>query len=63
MEKLVVTPDEVANVILALCSGLMDGVNGQIVMADRGTSFMARPSYLQHQPGVLEGLNAITKEQ
>jgi NAD(P)-dependent dehydrogenase (short-subunit alcohol dehydrogenase family) len=63
MEKLVVTPDEVANVILALCSGLLDGVNGQIVMADRGTSFMARPSFLQSQPIVLKTLNEIAKEQ
>jgi NAD(P)-dependent dehydrogenase (short-subunit alcohol dehydrogenase family) len=63
MEKLVVTPEEVANVILALCSGLLDGVNGQIVMADRGTSFMARPSFLQSQPEVIKTLNEIAKEQ
>ena len=31
--------DEVAGAILALCSGLMDGVRGQVIMVDRGTSF------------------------
>jgi NAD(P)-dependent dehydrogenase (short-subunit alcohol dehydrogenase family) len=31
--------DEVASAILALCSGLMDGVSGQVIMVDRGTSF------------------------
>jgi len=30
---------EVANAVLALCSGLMDAVNGQLIMVDRGTSF------------------------
>ena len=30
---------EVANAVLALCSGLMDAVNGQVIMVDRGTSF------------------------
>ena len=31
--------EEVANAILALCSGLMDGVSGQVLMVDRGTTF------------------------
>ena len=31
--------EEVANTILALCSGLMDGVSGQVLMVDRGTTF------------------------
>lgn len=31
--------EEVANAILALCSGLMDGVSGQVLMIDRGTTF------------------------
>jgi 3-oxoacyl-[acyl-carrier protein] reductase len=30
---------EVANAAVALCSGLMDGVRGQILTVDRGTSF------------------------
>ncbi len=31
--------DEVANATLALCSGLMDGVSGQVIMVDRGITF------------------------
>lgn len=31
--------EEVAHAILALCSGLMDGVSGQIISVDRGLSF------------------------
>jgi len=34
-----ISPGEVANVILALCSGLMDGVSGQIIQVDRGAIF------------------------
>ncbi len=34
-----VEPEEVANAILALCSGLMDGVSGQVLMVDRGGTF------------------------
>jgi enoyl-[acyl-carrier-protein] reductase (NADH) len=34
-----ITCEEVANAILALCSGLLDGVSGQVLMVDRGTSF------------------------
>ena len=32
-------PEDVANVALMLCSGLMDGMTGQIVTVDKGTSF------------------------
>jgi NAD(P)-dependent dehydrogenase (short-subunit alcohol dehydrogenase family) len=39
MSKMFVTPEAVANVILTLCSGLMDGVSGQIINVDRGTLF------------------------
>jgi NAD(P)-dependent dehydrogenase (short-subunit alcohol dehydrogenase family) len=31
--------EEVADAILALCSGLLDGVSGQVLMVDRGTTF------------------------
>jgi len=31
--------DEVAGAVLALTSGLLDAVRGQVVMIDRGTSF------------------------
>ena len=34
-----VDPREVADAIVALCSGLMDGVRGQVLTVDRGTSF------------------------
>lgn len=32
-------PQEIATVIFALCSGLMDGVNGQVLTVDRGIAF------------------------
>lgn len=32
-------PEEVADVALALCSGLMDGVSGQVITVDHGTTF------------------------
>jgi NAD(P)-dependent dehydrogenase (short-subunit alcohol dehydrogenase family) len=32
-------PEEVAEAALALCSGMMDGVSGQIITIDRGTTF------------------------
>ena len=31
--------EDVANAILALCSGLLDGVRGQVLMVDRGSGF------------------------
>jgi NAD(P)-dependent dehydrogenase (short-subunit alcohol dehydrogenase family) len=31
--------EEVANAVVALCSGLMDGVSGQVLTVDRGTTF------------------------
>jgi 3-oxoacyl-[acyl-carrier protein] reductase len=36
-------PEEIAGVILALCSGLLDGVNGQVLTVDRGTGFAESP--------------------
>ena len=39
MRRQFITCEEVANTILALCSGLMDGVSGQVIMVDRGTTF------------------------
>jgi len=39
MERQFISCEEVANAILALCSGLLDGVSGQTIMVDRGTSF------------------------
>ncbi|MCU0318165.1 MAG: SDR family oxidoreductase [Amoebophilaceae bacterium] len=34
-----IQPEEVAGVIVMLCSGLLDAMNGQIITVDRGTSF------------------------
>lgn len=34
-----ITPEEVADAALALCSGLMDGVRGQVLLLDRGFGF------------------------
>ena len=31
--------EEVANAVVALCSGLLDGVSGQVLTVDRGTTF------------------------
>jgi NAD(P)-dependent dehydrogenase (short-subunit alcohol dehydrogenase family) len=39
MKRQFITCEEVADAILALCSGLLDGVSGQVIMVDRGTSF------------------------
>lgn len=39
MKRQFISCEEVASAILGLCSGLMDGVNGQVIMVDRGTSF------------------------
>jgi NAD(P)-dependent dehydrogenase (short-subunit alcohol dehydrogenase family) len=39
MERQFIPAEEVANVVLALCSGLLDGVSGQVIMVDRGTTF------------------------
>jgi len=39
MTRDLIEPEEVADAILALCSGLMDGVSGQVLMIDRGVTF------------------------
>jgi NAD(P)-dependent dehydrogenase (short-subunit alcohol dehydrogenase family) len=39
MQRQFISPEEVASVVFALCSGLMDGVSGQVLMVDRGTTF------------------------
>lgn len=38
-EGFFVSPDEVAAAALGLCSGLMDGVKGQVLLLDRGFGF------------------------
>jgi hypothetical protein len=37
--SLFVTVEEVANTILAMCSGMMDAVNGQVLSVDHGGPF------------------------
>jgi NAD(P)-dependent dehydrogenase (short-subunit alcohol dehydrogenase family) len=39
MDRMFLEPEAVANAILALCSGWMDGVSGQVIHVDRGTPF------------------------
>ena len=41
-----VTPEEVAEAIYGLCSGLMDGVGGQVVTVDRGAAIFENFSRL-----------------
>ena len=38
-EEYFVDPDEVAGVVLALASGLLDGMSGQVITVDRGITF------------------------
>lgn len=38
-EHMRVNEEEVADVILAICSGLLDGVNGQVITVDKGSIF------------------------
>jgi NAD(P)-dependent dehydrogenase (short-subunit alcohol dehydrogenase family) len=35
----VISADEVAGTVFSLCSGLMDGVSGQVIVVDRGAGF------------------------
>jgi len=45
-EEWFMKPDEVARAAFALCSGLLDGVSGQTIMVDRGSTFFDCISYL-----------------
>ncbi len=38
-EEMILTPDECGRAVLALCSGLMDAMNGQIISIDKGMPF------------------------
>lgn len=38
-QRFLVSEDEVAGVILALCSGLLDGMSGQVITVDKGSVF------------------------
>ena len=46
--------EEVANAILALCSGLMDSVSGQVLMVDRGGTFCDNLMRLYNEREYLE---------
>ena len=37
--RMFVTPKQVGDAVLALCSGLMDSVTGQVVTIDHGVAF------------------------
>lgn len=39
-QELAVPPEEVADTTVALCSGKLDGVSGQVVVVDRGARFL-----------------------
>jgi len=41
-----ITAEEVGRAAFALCSGLFDGMTGQVVMADRGNTFADGISFL-----------------
>ena len=45
-EEWFMRPDEVGRAAFALCSGLFDGVSGQTIMVDRGSTFFDGISYL-----------------
>ena len=38
-ERFFISCEEVGDAVLALCSGLMDGVSGQVIQLDRGVAF------------------------
>jgi NAD(P)-dependent dehydrogenase (short-subunit alcohol dehydrogenase family) len=54
MERQFISPAEVANAVLALCSGLMDGVSGQVLMVDRGTTFFDNLTRLYNERDQLQ---------
>jgi len=38
-ERYFIEVEEVADAVLALCSGLMDGISGQVILLDKGVAF------------------------
>lgn len=54
MKRQFIPCEEVANAILALCSGLMDGVSGQVLMIDRGTTFFDNLQRLYNERSELQ---------
>lgn len=54
MKRQFISCEEVANAIFGLCSGLMDGMSGQVLMVDRGTSFVDNVMRLYEERGELD---------
>jgi NAD(P)-dependent dehydrogenase (short-subunit alcohol dehydrogenase family) len=54
MERLYTPAHHVAGAVVALCSGLMDGVSGQVIRVDSGTHFFNNLMGLYQQGGVLD---------
>lgn len=59
-EDLVLSPDECGKAVLALCSGLMDAMNGQVVTVDYGLPF--RDNLMMRYLTWKENTNAKEKE-
>ncbi|HYM24287.1 MAG TPA: SDR family oxidoreductase, partial [Vicinamibacterales bacterium] len=49
-----ITPAEVGEAILALASGLLDGVSGQVITVDRGITFFDNIMHLYQERGRLQ---------
>jgi len=48
------SPDDVADAALALCSGMFDAMSGEVIMADRGNTFADGISLLYEDRDVLD---------
>lgn len=53
-ERWAIDANEVASVVLALCSGLCDAVGGQVITVDRGATFFDNVSWLYTRRDQLE---------
>jgi enoyl-[acyl-carrier-protein] reductase (NADH) len=53
-EEWFMRPEEVGRAAFALCSGLFDGVSGQTIMVDRGSTFFDGISYIYERRDELE---------
>jgi len=60
MDRQFISCEEVAGVIVALSSGLLDGMNGQVLMVDRGTTFFDNLMRIYEER---DQLDLKTKEQ
>jgi len=54
MNRHYIPPEQVADAILALCSGLMDGVSGQVIRVDRGRDFFDNMMRLYEERDLLD---------